>query len=87
MFFELTRYWVDAVKHRYVARVIAAQHRTRADLEAEATLLPHLRDKGMLVQAPIPRRDGQFISELPSGERVMVLAFVEGQALFIVGTR
>jgi Ser/Thr protein kinase RdoA (MazF antagonist) len=78
-----TSYWVDTVKRRYVVRVIAARHRTRADLEAEVTLLTHLRDKGVPVQAPIPRRDGQFISELVSGERVIVLEFVEGQALFI----
>ncbi len=82
-----TSYWVDTVKRRYVARVISARHRTRADLEAEVTLLTHLRDKGVPAQAPIPRQDGTFVSELPSGERVMVLEYVEGEALFIIEDR
>ena len=61
-------YAVEASGHRYVLRLYPIQWRTRADVLFELDFIRHAAARGVPVAAPLPRRDGGWLTEVDAPE-------------------
>ena len=68
-------YAVEAGGRRYVLRLYPTHWRTRADVLFELDFIRHAAARGVPVAAPLPRRDGGWLTEVdaPEGPRLAVL--------------
>ncbi|MBN1287043.1 MAG: phosphotransferase [Anaerolineae bacterium] len=76
-------YLVTASSNKWILRVGTTGGQVVEAIEAEIEFLQILASSGIAVPAPVPRRDGAFLSvlEAPEGRRCAVLfAFVEGES-------
>lgn len=87
---ELLQHHLDATyllsdaEHSRIVRLFNARWWSRAEIEGEVAVLRHLDQRGVRVAAPLPRRDGGFVTSVqaPEGERqVLVYPYLQGEAL------
>lgn len=68
-------YEAETSAGKFILRIYKHSWRTETDIRFELDLLMHLKECGLPVSYPIPRRDGEWITELsaPEGLRYAVL--------------
>jgi Ser/Thr protein kinase RdoA (MazF antagonist) len=79
----LDTYLVEA-EERFIFRIYPLRRRTRAEIEAEVSVLLQLQEAGAPLSAPLARADGGWLTALPApeGERYGVLfSYAPGKSL------
>lgn len=82
-------YAVDTSTGKFILRIYKLQWRSESEIRFELDLLAYLKGYGLPVSYPIPRRDGEWITELsaPEGKRFAVLfSYAEGEGRVDPGT-
>lgn len=74
---------------KFILRIYKHQWRTESEIRFELDLLAYLKDCSMPVSHPIPRRDGEWLTELkaPEGKRYAALfTYADGEGKVDQGT-
>lgn len=82
-------YAVETDTGKFILRIYKHQWRTESDIQYELDLLAYLKDCGLPVSYPIPRRDGGWLTELnaPEGKRYAALfSYADGVGKVDPGT-
>jgi Ser/Thr protein kinase RdoA (MazF antagonist) len=82
-------YAVDTDTGKFILRIYKHLWRAESDIRFELDLLTYLKDCGLPVSYPIPRRDGEWLTELnaPEGTRYAVLfSYADGVGKLNVDT-
>lgn len=68
-------YWVKTQSEKYILRAYRSGWRSQSDILFELDVLLHLKQKGIPVSYPVPRKDGQLVQSVlaPEGVRMIVL--------------
>jgi Ser/Thr protein kinase RdoA (MazF antagonist) len=77
-------YLVDSEKGRFILRVYRQGHRSVGEVQAEVDLLLHLRNAGLAVAAPVPRKEGMYLTTLSAAEgmrRAVLFTLAPGRPL------